>query len=165
MTLHWAVLQADVSLSGQSVRTALFYTLGVTGASLQGTRQDQATPQGTGHHHRTPRIFSPHWHGLILNLRGGRESTSESSLLCLLLAVSAEEGAASRSTSCHGATFKWPTLCRANRKAAEGRNFLVGNGSEQREAHCGFSLHVPSAFISSKCSCVPASQEYVCFGT
>lgn len=51
------------------------------------------------------------------------------------------------------------------RLAAAARSFLVGNGSEQSEAHCGFGLHVPSAFISSKCSCMPGSQEYMYYAT
>lgn len=36
----------------------------------------------------------------------------------------------------------------------------MGISSEQSEARCGFCLHVPSAFLSSKCSCMPGSQEY-----
>lgn len=47
------------------------------------------------------------------------------------------------------------------RLAAVESSLLMGDGSEQSEAHCGFSLHVPSAFISSECSCMPSSQEYL----
>lgn len=41
----------------------------------------------------------------------------------------------------------------------------MGISSEQSEARCGFSLHVPSAFISSKCSCMPGSQEHTYYDT
>lgn len=60
-----------------------FSTPAVTGASLLGTRQDLATPQALSTLKEIHSLLT----GVIWELCGGRESTSESSLLCLLSAL------------------------------------------------------------------------------